>query len=870
MNDFSATHVLSEMMTSRVSFQDGFAKIQSWFDEQTDDHVRSLNSCCLRLARTLVAVDEGDKNVSWYDVAGHLRQVVLMFKRKVEVSETIKDHLQVLAHDFGLVISDYGEVDVIERYPPWFEGATALSSIYDLQARRHRASVVGDGTLFRMTGFESYASNEQKILIQASMNMSEGSTLLACMPTGGGKSLVAQYPAFLETEGGTVHGGVGRSGTTIIVVPTVALALDQQRAAQAYFKDALSPAHKPQAYYGGLAPEEKEIIYEGLKNGTIPLLFTSPESLLNGMLSKPLLDAAALGKIKRLVIDEAHIVVDWGNAFRTTFQLLSVLRRQLLNASRGMLKTILMSATLTDTATNILKELFSDNGKFMAIRADSLRTEPQYWVDHPKSESEREKRILEILPLLPRPIVVYTVQKDRAYYWTDLLLRKGFRSVEVFTSDTPDSERKEIILRWNADDLDMVVATSAFGMGVDKRDIRTIIHVGLPESINRFYQEVGRSGRDGFGAISLLSTILTIDQQISFNLVNKKILSVPKMVERWESLMTHGELIAGDVLWIDTGIRPHYLDGELTGKRSANWNEVVLLFLYRHGFIDILDVQNSDDMESKGRKILIRLRNIDVLKNKDRLEAELGSPRDQEWQNIKEEFDRIVRLAKDYGDVCFADRFVSIYPYASRGCGGCPHCRSKGQAYFPTASHVTVEWPWPTGPDASPEPLTVNDSLRVVLGENKDLLLYSPQYDGNLNTPTTLDLVTYLIESGIQYVIFANLPEGAWSNMLRRLSRIAWKPHFVLTAQELFAPYYRLAGPIATLYDPSDSAGSSIMFRWTRQYQANRRGNQVIHIAPKDLFITSEHRPIDHAVDGVIYNFEGLLSDDKDASEGWF
>ena len=121
---------------------------------------------------------------------------------------------------------------------------------------------------------------------------------------------------------------------------------------------------------------------------------------------------------------------------------------------------------------------------------------------------------------MPRPIIIYVSKRDDAKEWKKKLIEKGYRSVEIFSGSTVDSERERIIRQWNHDEIDIIVATSAFGMGVDKRDIRTVIHCCLPESINRFYQEVGRGGRDGFASISLLSYVYDEDTSVQDGLTS--------------------------------------------------------------------------------------------------------------------------------------------------------------------------------------------------------------------------------------------------------------------------------------------------------------------------------------------------------------
>src|ERR1700690_3251735 len=181
-----------------------------------------------------------------------------------------------------------------------------------------------------------YLSQSQKTIVHAALNMAAGSTLLACLPTGGGKSLISLIPAFFYTTGGTSSGAHEQSGITIVVVPTVSLALDQTASAIRYFKHAIDDEHKPKVFSGETSLDNKKKIIDGVKKGNIPILFTSPEAILNNpRFFHAILEAARDNRMNYLVIDEAHIVQDWGSSFRPEFQFLSPFRKNLLKVSKG-------------------------------------------------------------------------------------------------------------------------------------------------------------------------------------------------------------------------------------------------------------------------------------------------------------------------------------------------------------------------------------------------------------------------------------------------------------------------------------------------------------------------------------------------------
>ena len=374
-----------KVLLEEIDVMDGIEILNGIFKD-ADLELLSKSSCVKRLFRCIKDISTGSNQTSILDLAGHLRQFILMFQSKIYVTPTLRNQLLSMSEAVGLYVSLDGEVDVITELPINILYHEKMQEIYQLPERRVVNAPIGDGILNHMTGFVNYRSNAQKVMVKSCLNMEEGETLIASLPTGGGKSLGFLLPSYYETEGGTLLGSLRETvGTTVVVVPTVSLAMDLKMSSRKFFANALEEKYKPQAYYGGLSSEEKTIIFDGLKEGSLPILFTSPESIVNGVLSKEILSAAYRGNITRFVIDEAHIVLDWGSHFRTDFQLLTVFQKRLLTATKGKLKTILLSATLTDEATHLLKQLFSHNHKYTEIRGDELRLEPTYFLDESKT-----------------------------------------------------------------------------------------------------------------------------------------------------------------------------------------------------------------------------------------------------------------------------------------------------------------------------------------------------------------------------------------------------------------------------------------------------------------------------------------------------
>lgn len=849
------TDIVEFVVSKSITPAEGREQIEVLLKALTDKREISRASIAIRLIRSLHNVDIQNGKDSWYDVASNLRQFIVMHQHRLQLNEEISNQLRPIAEETFITIDSFNEVNAIENYPKWYTHSEKLDAVYQLKRRRELNRQIGDGILYEATGYSEYSSPEQKSLIRASFRMKEGETLLACLPTGGGKSLISQLPAHYDTRGGTTHGGISNAGTTIVIVPTVALSIDQMRASRKYFAKAISEEHMPQAYYGGLSNDKRSIIRNGLLNGTLPLLYTSPEAVFNGVLYHIILEAAQINRITRLVIDEAHIVVDWGGAFRTDFQLLSLFRKKLLEATNGKLRTILLSATLTDHATNTLRQLFSEEGKITEIRSDSLRYEPIYFIDYAKHESIRQERILEILPLLPRQVILYVTSRQSASEWAELIRQKGYRSITTFTGDTSSGERESILQRWNANELDIIVATSAFGMGVDKPDVRSVVHCCIPESINRYFQEVGRGGRDGFASISLLSYIEN-DKDEAASLTKSSVLTTEKIAQRWNGLVIKpAEQIAGDKLWVNMNVRPSYLKEQETGNQNANWNETVILFLYRWGLIDILDVRK--DEETTRRQLLIQLLDLDVLLDSEKLIANIDPFRKRERARLNHEFRKTIEMLEEAEDQCFGDVFQEVYPYTQESCGGCPacHARKKEPFYRTTRTVRKTE-------NRSDAISLVTGNIGQFLGGYKELHVYLP-YKVYNDTDLLTQYVSEMVKSRVNTIAIPDILFEKQDKLIKKLPKESATDYSIITSSELyqFEHLYDLNGIIAIFY-PIEEEYINQTYRWTRAYIEKSPFNRVIHLAPIDTFVFEERKQLVELVDGNHYNGELLFKEE--------
>ncbi|MEI7987380.1 MAG: protein DpdF, partial [Armatimonadota bacterium] len=342
--------------------------------------------------------------------------------------------------------------------------------------------------------FTGYQGPGQRLAIRSSFFLRPGGTLVVNLPTGTGKSLVAWAPALLSEQ----------NSLTIMITPTIALAIDQECQLREQYPNAPGGLPRELAWHSGLNEQTRKIIWQRLKDCKQRILITSPESFV-GSLSRLLYETAEKGLLKYFVVDEAHLVAQWGNDFRPEFQAMSGMRRDLLKVcpSGRAFRTLLLSATLTQESFDVLETLFSE-GEFDSVNAVSLRPEPEYWISSSQNKIERDRKVIELLRVVPRPFLLYVTTKKDANEWYSKFKQLGLLRSGCVHGGTSSEERERVISRWRAGEIDCVVATSAFGLGMDKSDIRAVIHACIPESIDRFYQEVGRAGRDGNASVSFL------------------------------------------------------------------------------------------------------------------------------------------------------------------------------------------------------------------------------------------------------------------------------------------------------------------------------------------------------------------------------
>ena len=434
-------------------------------------------------------------------------------------------------------------------------------------------------------GRTSYRSPGQRAAVRAALTTPPGATLAVALPTGEGKSMVFQL---IHSVGFAGAGQNDRPGVTLVIVPTVALGLNHEQEAVT-----VCSLEKPLAYQGGSTAQNRTIA-DRIRDGSQGLCFASPEAAC-GPLRGALRQAAESGFLRAMVIDEAHLVDQWGTGFRTEFQELSGLRRELMSAAPPIdrMRTILLSATLTDSSLETLRALFGSGGEFQSLSVVKLRPEPDYWVARSTDPQTRIERVLETLNHAPRPAVLYVTQVQDAKDWHARLRKAGFGRLGLMHGQSSRDEREAVVEKWRHGALDIVVGTSAFGLGIDYAHARTVIHACIPETLDRFYQEVGRGGRDGLAALSITLPAVS-DFAMAEDINRQKIIGIDRGLERWTEMFDRKILLTNGNFAVRIDGRPGSAgpDIDMFGDANTDWNLRTVALIARAGLIDLLGAPN--------------------------------------------------------------------------------------------------------------------------------------------------------------------------------------------------------------------------------------------------------------------------------------
>jgi ATP-dependent DNA helicase RecQ len=315
-------------------------------------------------------------------------------------------------------------------------------------------------TLREQFGLDDFRPNQAQVIA----SVLKGASTLAVMPTGAGKSLTYQLPALLLPH------------ATLVVSPLIALMKDQLDGLPAGVRA------RATAINSSLSGAEIQARLKGIADGTYKLVYVAPERLRQ----LPFLHALKKAGVSLLVIDEAHCVSMWGLSFRPDYLFIGAARREL-----GSPPVLALTATASgETQAEVQERL----GPLEPVVASVFRPNLRFEVVRAGNREEKQEQVVKLCAATEGAIIVYARSRESCETLAALLRRKGI-SAEHYHTQVAD--RAGVQERFMRNATRVLVATVAFGMGVDKADVRAIIHYNLPQSVEAYYQEAGRAGRDG-------------------------------------------------------------------------------------------------------------------------------------------------------------------------------------------------------------------------------------------------------------------------------------------------------------------------------------------------------------------------------------
>jgi ATP-dependent DNA helicase RecQ len=340
----------------------------------------------------------------------------------------------------------------------------------------------------------------------------ENNDTFALLPTGGGKSVCFQIPALLK------------DGICIVVSPLVALMKDQVNS----LKD---KGIKAMAITSGIRYTELDALLDNCIYGNYKFLYLSPERLQQDIVKQRIEQM----NVNLIAVDEAHCISQWGNDFRPAYKNITILRQL-----QPHVNVIALTATAKpEVVEQTIKELDFIAPKI--FKASFTRPNISYQVQH------SEDKIYDLeqqLKLHKGSSIIYVRSRKMSIEIHNILEKKGFSST-FFHGGIPTKDKNDRLYQWMNNQKEIMVATTAFGMGIDKPDVKTVIHINLPESLESYYQEAGRAGRNNEKAYAILLTNNS-DEQILKNQFIKSLPSIDEIKLVYRKLCNYFQISYGE------------------------------------------------------------------------------------------------------------------------------------------------------------------------------------------------------------------------------------------------------------------------------------------------------------------------------------
>lgn len=771
--------------------------------------------------RLIIYFDKFKSGVANKDVfLCSLRNYLLVFQNEI----SIPDEMISPDNEYGIIKNAeglyYASLEMPKYIDSFFVDQAFQRKKVGTEAEKQKDAFYGNNAyIYNLTHYKEFKSLEQKLAVFGALNTPEGYTTLVSLPTGGGKSLITQTIAYQQ------------EGLTVAVVPTVSLAIDQVRNAKNNVKH--NADNEIFCYYSGIELERKNALRNAIKVETARLLFISPEALIRNYEFENMINEANAKKyLKNLIVDEAHIVIEWGDFFRVDYQCLEPWRNELLVVN-SQLRTVLLSATYTKTAVLKLKQMFAMTGKWIEVRCDALRREPRYMLVKAKSYLDKKRKMIELVKKLPHPMVVYINSPKEAEEIKKTLISAGLNSLETFTGNTKSTERERIIRDWTDNKIDLIIATSAFGVGVDKGDVRTVLHLYIPDTPNQYYQELGRGGRDGLVSLSVMCINPVDDIDSAYKRMNK-VLSADKIWGRWLSMYkSKTSLWFKGMVTLDTAVKPIYnvtKEDDDASEIDIQWNVYVILLLRRHNLISI----KSMIYDSKNESYKIR---ADILDDSLRNESTtvpkiINEMRNRESEGFEKEIKRIKNGIEFSDRICWSEMFYSTYDKVSMYCGGCSKHR------YP---EMMEEGKFPLWPVREPKK-SISPELNKLCQGEKEVLVIGGEDD--------FSLMNRYVSAGANIIVVEDTSIENGLDLILNMSKqsnvmvIGIKEYRELCKQ---GSAYYMSGGVVALYN----SGTDKAYEFCSTLRKYRSDDiRLIHIVKDDYFIQKVQKPISAMVEG--------------------